>query len=256
MIELLWYDYVVIISAGCLAGAINTLAGNGSAITLAVFTEYLGLPANLANGTNRIGVLAQGWAGTFSFYRNGVLKFEGARLTIVCTCLGALAGVVAAILISNEDFKVIYRFLMVAVLVVLLVRPKRWLHQGEDKGKQIHPAFESILYLILGFYGGFIQMGMGIFYLATVVLVSRYTLIHGNAIKTFVVALYTIAVLAVFHYRGLVHWQLGSIMAIGTMTGGYFTAEFASRYSRANEVAYVVLVIIVLAALASLFFRS
>lgn len=40
-----------------LAGIINALAGNGSIITLTVLTELLGLPGNIANGTNRVGVL-------------------------------------------------------------------------------------------------------------------------------------------------------------------------------------------------------
>ena len=44
------------------------------------------------------------------------------------------------------------------------------------------PAF-----LALGFYGGFIQMGMGIFFLAAMVLGARYSIIDGNAVKIVVV---------------------------------------------------------------------
>jgi len=43
------------IAAGFLSGIINTLAGSGSVFTLPVLL-YLGLPAHIANGTNRVGI--------------------------------------------------------------------------------------------------------------------------------------------------------------------------------------------------------
>ena len=51
--ELEYYHYIIAIVGSALAGAINTLAGNGSAITLTILTELLGLPGNMANGTNK-----------------------------------------------------------------------------------------------------------------------------------------------------------------------------------------------------------
>ena len=41
---------------GIVAGFINTLAGGGSFLTLPVLM-MLGMPADVANGTNRVGVL-------------------------------------------------------------------------------------------------------------------------------------------------------------------------------------------------------
>ena len=51
------FQYVIVISGGILAGIINTLAGNGSAITLTILSEMMGLPGNIANATNRIGIV-------------------------------------------------------------------------------------------------------------------------------------------------------------------------------------------------------
>ena len=52
-----WYMYILVVLAGLVAGFINTLAGSGSLITLPLLM-FLGLPANVANGTNRISILA------------------------------------------------------------------------------------------------------------------------------------------------------------------------------------------------------
>ena len=56
--DLSWYLYPLFFFAGLLAGFINTLAGNGSVFTLSLLL-FSGMPAGLANGTNRVGALVQ-----------------------------------------------------------------------------------------------------------------------------------------------------------------------------------------------------
>jgi len=58
--------YLAVIAAGLFAGFVNTLAGSGSLITLPLLM-FLGLPANIANGTNRIGVFVQSLVSSISF---------------------------------------------------------------------------------------------------------------------------------------------------------------------------------------------
>ncbi|MFT4972598.1 MAG: putative membrane protein YfcA, partial [Saprospiraceae bacterium] len=81
--------YFIAIFGGLVAGCINTLAGNGSAITLTILTEVLGLPGNVANGTNRLGVMAQSSAATFAFYNNGKIDWERSKLYVILTTIGA-----------------------------------------------------------------------------------------------------------------------------------------------------------------------
>ena len=63
-----WYLYIAVIVAGFVAGFINTLAGSGSLITLPLLI-FLGLPANIANGTNRIAILLQNAVAIKSFHQ-------------------------------------------------------------------------------------------------------------------------------------------------------------------------------------------
>ena len=87
-----WYHYLIAISGGAIAGSINTLAGNGSAITLTILTEILGLPGNMANGTNRVGIFTQATAGSWAFYKYGKLDLGRGRLNILFTFLGKKNG--------------------------------------------------------------------------------------------------------------------------------------------------------------------
>ena len=71
--------YLIAFVGALLAGAINTLSGNGSAITLTILMEVLGLPADVANGTNRVGVLGNGVAATLGFQRQGRFQVSAGR---------------------------------------------------------------------------------------------------------------------------------------------------------------------------------
>ena len=247
-----WHHYIIAILGGTFAGAVNTLAGNGSAVTLTILTEVIGLPGNLANGTNRVGVLTQSWASSLAFYRNGKLHLGKSKLYIVSTIIGAVGGVIVAIWVSNEQFKSVFSYLMILMLFVILVKPKRWLRETDESLKP-NPWIAIPLFLALGFYGGFIQMGMGVFFLAIMVLGAKYSLLDSNVIKSFVVAAYTVVVLAIFQYKGLVDWRVGGILAIGQTTGGYLTAYYASQYPEANLWAHRLLIVVVFIAIIKLF---
>ncbi len=245
-------EFAIIIIGSFVAGCINTLAGSGSAITLAILTEIMGLPGNLANGTNRVGVIAQGSLTSLVFYKNGKLDIRRGLPIIIYVTLGSLIGVYVATIISNDQFKVVFKYLMILVLLVILVNPKRWLVQQGDIN--MLPWYLAVpLFLAVGFYGGFIQMGMGIFFIAALVLASKYSLITGNAIKGFTVAFYSIFVIGIFHYHGLIDWKAGALLAIGQMIGGYVTAQFASHYKHADVWAYRLLVLIVVLVILKLF---
>ena len=246
------WQIAIAILGGLIAGIINTFAGNGSAITLSILTEILGLPGNVANGTNRVGALLQSTTSTYVFYKNGKLNLHKSRSIIFLTILGALAGVIVAVNLPNTQFEIIFKYLMLAMLVVILVKPKRWMRDS-DTLHRMPLSLQVPIFLALGFYGGFIQMGMGIFYLAALVLIAKYDLIQANAVKIFVVFAYTGVVLALFHYRGLVDWKIGSIIAIGQATGGYFAAHVATKSPKANVWAYRILVVVVILVVLRLF---
>jgi len=251
-LDLAWYQYAIAIAGGLFAGIINTLAGSGSAITLSVLTEVMGLPGNMANGSNRIGIVGQGAVSSFLFYKNGKLNIKENRLLLVTVFIGAIVGVWVATQVSNEQFMAIFKYVMIVIFVVVLVRPKRWLIQT-DVNYKIPIWLALPLYLALGFYGGFIQMGMGVFFLIVTVLIARKSIIDSNALKSFCVLLYSVAVLTIFHFKGLVNWQVGGILAIGQVAGGYLAAEFASKYKHADVWAYRLLVIIVIVIILRLF---
>lgn len=245
--------YGIAIIGALFAGGINTLAGNGSVITLTILTEVLGLPPNVANGTNRIGVFTQCAATSWVFYKNGKLNIAQNKKYIIPVFIGAVAGGILAVTVSNEQFRAVFKFMMVFMLLAVLVKPKRWL-QKTDLNFKPKWYFYTPLLFALGFYGGFIQMGMGVFFLIIMVLGMRHNIIESNALKSFVIGVYTLLLIFVFHYQGLMDWKIGGIMAVGQTIGGYLTARFASKHKKADVIAYYLLIIVLILALIKLFF--
>jgi len=221
-----WYLVVAVIAAGFGAGFINTLAGSGSLITLPLLI-FLGLPANVANGTNRVGVLIQNMVSVGSFQQQQTLDWRGGLILAIPAIFGSLLGAQIAVNLNEQLMRQTIGALMVVMLIVILVRPKRWL-QGHPQATQKRPGWVQIaLFFAIGIYGGFIQAGVGIFLLAGLVLSIGYNLVWANAVKVLIILCFTVSALVVFVLNQQVWWGIGFLLAIGNAVGGWIAARLA-----------------------------
>jgi hypothetical protein len=241
------------IVGGFVAGGINTFAGNGSAITLGILTEVMGLPGTLANGSNRIGVLAQCITSSYQLGQSNQPLLRKNWDLIVFTILGSIIGVIIAVMISDESFKFVYKYMMIVMLVVVLIKPDKWMY-GLISAPILPRWLILVLFFILGIYGGFIQMGTGIFFLALMVLVAGRPIMEGNILKAVVIAIYTLIALLVFMYKGLVDWEAGIYLAIGQALAGWILGKYAKDSPYANKVSYYLLLIVIFIVIYRLFF--
>jgi len=236
--------FIIGLVGGALAGGMNTMAGFGSIITLSILMELMGLPANVANGTNRMSIVFASALGAYTFHKNGKLDLIKGKWYFIFMFLGAMLGIYLALIVSNEQFKVIFKFFIIFLFFILLLNPKKLLREvSEDYQMPLY--ISAPVFFALGIYGGFIQMGTGIFFLAAIVMLGRYNLVEGNGLKLFAVTAYTIIALFLFWMEGLVDWSAGLAITIGQIIGTMSTARFASKYKNANLWAYRILLIIV-----------
>lgn len=221
------------IVGGFVAGCVNTLAGNGSVITLGFLTEILGLPGNLANGTNRVGIVIQGLSSLPSFHKANRLPLVSAWRFLIWGVFGAIIGTFLAVYISPNAFYVVYKYLMLALFVFMILHGnKPWKTTLESNSL---PAWiYGVVFFVFGFYGGFIQMGMGIFLLAFMMLFMKYNILEANALKIIMVSGYTLIALIIFHFYGMVVWSIGLTIAIGQGLGGWMTAHYANKIPNAE----------------------
>lgn len=223
-----WYLYIAVVVAGFLAGFINTLAGSGSLITLPLLI-FVGLPATVANGTNRVAILLQNVVGVSSFRRQGVLSFRRGLILAVPAALGAVVGAQIAVNLDEEMMRRVIGGLMLVMLVVVLIRPKRWL-QGRPEAESAQSTWpQMLIFFAIGAYGGFIQAGVGIFLLAGLVLSAGYDLVRANAVKLLIVLSFTVFALGVFVINDQVNWLVGLVLAVGNMSGAWVASRMAVK---------------------------
>ena len=252
MEDISWAIILVSLIGSFVAGAINTLAGNGSVITLSILTDLIHLDGGVANGTNRVGVFLQSLASTKGFANNGLFDFKQSTPIILWTCIGAFFGVLTAVTISNEHFLFVFRYLMVLMLIITIFKPERWLHTKAKSSLLPSWAFPPV-FVLFGFFGGFLRLGMGLFFMAFMGLLAGYPLMVSNAIKTTVVTIFTAMALAIFAWKGLVKWEIGFVMAIGQAVGGFVTAHYGSRLQGIEVWAYRLLLLIIILSVMSHF---
>lgn len=249
------YEIILAFLAAFLAGVINTLAGNGSVITLSIMTDVLAMDAGVANATNRVGIMFQTLGTTTGFFKNNMVAWTQQKWIIIICTLGALAGVLTVVQTSNENFLFVFRYMMIVILFVVLLKPEKWIkeHAGILK---VNYWVQLPAYFVIGFYGGFIQMGAGIFMLAIMVLMSGYTIMQANVLKSILVMAFTVIVLIVFQYNSLIHWKIGLVMAAAQSVAGYLTARYASQWKNINVWAYRLLVAVIILAIISQFTKG
>ncbi len=239
-----WYIYVLIVLAGIFAGFINTLAGSGSLITLPLLIA-LGLPANVANGTNRIAILLQNVVGVSSFRYQKILDFRSSVKLVIPAVIGSVLGAFIAVDINEEIMRKTIGGLLLFMFFVILWKPSRWLR--EQQGKSPLPYWiRAIIFFVIGIYGGFIQAGVGVFLLSGLVLGAGYDLVKANAVKVLIILIYTAFALSVFILNDQVNYSYGLILAAGNMTGAFLGARVAVKWGP-KFVRYLLLATIIIA---------
>lgn len=234
----------LLIGAGVVAGVVNTLAGGGSMVALPALM-LAGLPTGAANATNRVGVLVASLSAMGGYRSSTTLGKLLDPMEIVPACLGAMAGAQAAVVL---DARLLDRVIGVALLVVLgtlFVDPRASLGGKARRA----PWWARLLgFLAVGFYGGFLQVGVGFFLLAALVLLSGRDLVSANAVKVLLVLLFTLPALGVYALSGQIDWAIGFVLAVGSSVGGWLGARLTIAGGAGMVKAAMVVTVIVFAA--------
>jgi uncharacterized membrane protein YfcA len=239
-----WEIITLLIFAGFLTGVVNTFAGSGTVISYSLFM-FLGLPVSHANGTVRMGVILQTLAAAINFNRKKVLDVKKGLLLGIPITLGSILGAQIAVSIDKDIFEKIVAIVLILMLFFLFKNPDKWIKEKKEISSKNPTKWHYLIYFLIGIYGGFIHMGVGIFLLAALVLISGYDLVKANALKIFTVFLYSPFVLIVFMLNGHIDYAMGLFSSIGNLIGGIIASYFAIKQG-ANFVRGILIVVIIL----------
>ena len=217
---------LLLVVAGVAAGFVNTIAGGGSIFTLPSLM-LLGLPADVANGTNRVGVLIQCVAAVRGFNRHNKLDRSAGVPILIPLVVGGLLGSGLASVIPAGVLKPVLLGTMMAMTLLIVLKPST-IPDITESSLTVQQKPIALFWLFLsGVYGGFIQAGVGFLLLTALAGVLRYDLVRANALKMLCTLVITLVALLVFIYQDQVKWLPGIILGIGSVIGVKLSVKFA-----------------------------
>ena len=209
---------------GIAAGFINTVAGGGSVITIPVLVEVVG--ANFANGSLRIAIFMQNISGVLGFARHRAVMWHLVTPLLIPTVVGAVGGAWLATQLSAGAIKRVFAVAVVLVALTVLLKPKGW---EESDTPRLRQPWTSLVFLGVGFYGGFVQAGVGFLFLAALVPGLGLGLVKGNGVKVVLIFGYLVFALPLFIGAAQVDWAAGTLVGSGSMIGAYLASTMAVK---------------------------
>ena len=238
------YGIIILFVVGAVAAFINVNAGGGSSLTLPVLI-FLGLDPSVANGTNRVAILFQNISAVYAFKKEKFYELKNSLILSALTLPGAIIGAVTAVSISDKLFETILGVIMIFIIITMLLPKKKM-----DKTSSDFAIDWKIIVamIVVGFYGAFLQVGVGFLLMAAFQYLMKLDLIRVNMHKVFVVFVFTLPALLVFVLTDNVNWFFGLTLSAGNAFGGWWGAKLSVKKGE-KLIKFVLIVAILIMAL-------
>jgi uncharacterized protein len=231
---------IILFAVGAIAAFINVNAGGGSSLTLPVLI-FLGLDPTVANGTNRVAIIFQNISAVHSFKNEKFFELKNSLILSALTLPGAIAGAIIAVQIGDEVFEKILAVIMILIIITMLLPQKK----VEKTNQNFRIDWKiTLAMIIVGFYGAFIQVGVGFLLMASFQYLMKLDLIRVNMHKVFVVFVFTIPALIIFILTDNINWYYGLTLSAGNAFGGWWGAKLSVK--KGEKLIKVVLIVAIL----------
>jgi len=218
----------ILFVSGLAAGFINAVSGGGSMLTLPALI-FVGISPGIANGTNRVAVVAQNIAALITYHRLQVADHRLAFSLCVPTTIGAVLGALISIRLDDGQFRTALGVALLFLVGPVLLEPRLRVRFAPQQQAFRESWKLWAVFFVIGVYCGFLQVAAGLFFLLVLSLVGGIDLILANSIKVTVMLCTTAAALLVFIADSKVIWSTGLLLAAANALGASLGAHWGVR---------------------------
>ncbi len=218
------WQLALLTGVGVIAGWLNVMAGGGSMLTMPIML-FMGLPGPVANGTNRIAILAQNISATANFRRKGFRELKLGISLSLAAIPGAVAGAMIGVRLQGELFDQVLAIIMIGMMILMMTDGGKTTPQPSHQPTRKQLILGHLCMVGAGVWGGFIQIGIGFILMPILNRVMGLDLVRVNALKVFIILCYTVVALAVFASQVEILWVAGLALALGNSIGGWLGAH-------------------------------
>tara|TARA_R110001592_G_scaffold52511_8_gene160684 strand:- start:377 stop:1141 length:765 start_codon:yes stop_codon:yes gene_type:complete len=254
MLEMSFSYICLLVGTGFLAGIINTMAGGGSNLTIPALM-ILGLPADIANATNRVSVFFQSLTAAKGFKSHGKLDIPDLKMVVGITLIGGLVGAALASYMPEYLLKPTLLGAMILMAGIIVFKPSAIaVPEGTEAHKVLEHKSSIPMLLLAGFYGGFVQAGVGFILIAAIAGSLRYDLVRANGLKIVCTLAFTGLALLIFIARDQIWWIPGLTLACGSIVGAHLAVKITINISQ-KTLKWFLFIMTIFASLAAIFVK-
>lgn len=222
---------ILLLSAAFVAGALNSVAGGGSFLTLPALV-FTGMPPVVANATGTVALLPGYASGAWGF-REDLQAPPGLslRTLVVLSLVGGAMGATLLLVTDDRTFSKVVPWLLLIATMLFAGGPMLLRKIKSSPTSHASATKSAAGMLAVSIYGGYFNGGLGILLLALFGLLGQTNLNAMNGMKNVVSALLTAIAVAIYAWGGVVAWPQTLVMMIAATAGGYFGARVARRIS-------------------------
>lgn len=241
----------LLFGAAFVAGLVDSIAGGGGLITVPVLMG-IGLPPQIALGTNKLQASFGSGSAMLHFVRAGTVKMSDCWTGIIWTTIGAALGVWGVQLLDATLLKQLIPWFLALIALYTLLSPKLGAEDSHARMKQ--GPFYFVFGLSIGFYDGFFGPGTGSFWTMALMMLLGCSMMRATATTKVMNFTSNFVALIFFLSVGQVRFLEGIVMGIGQFLG----ARIGSRLVITGGTAFIrpVFITMVLALVARLIYQN
>ena len=213
---------LVLVVAGFLGAFINVMAGAGSIVVITTML-FLDIPSLEALSTFRVALVFQSFLGARLLHKKHK-KIDLDWRIFVPILAGCAVGAHYSAFLSQIVFDYILTGVIVFVALFIILHHHNLIHY-----MKIPLWLEFSIFLLIGFYGGLVQVGTGFLLLAGLHLVKRQDLISANATKLLITMIYSVVAVGILAYHGKIFWHYAPALIVGGCLGSYVSCHLAIK---------------------------
>lgn len=229
---------------GLIAGFIDAIAGGGGLITVPTLILFMGAGATVI-GTNKIVGFTAAFLALIVYARKGHLDWRSSALFTVFISVGSFLGSKVSPFLPPQFFKFLVLITCPLILVVVF-KKDLWIARTPQETAQAKGQSNTIALIVsglsVGFYDGAWGPGGGTFMFLSLLFVAKQPLLMAIAGSKVANSASAGASLLGYALDGHVQYIPGLIMALGSGTGAFVGARFASK--KAAQIVRPVLAIV------------
>lgn len=214
-----------------LAGFVDSVAGGGGLISLPAYL-FVGFPAHLASGTNKVVNATGTCVAAGKYIKNGNVRPKAALLAAAGSLIGSAIGTNIAVLLDENVLKAVILLALPAVAVTLavkkdFVRDDRLPQRTFTKRGEAAACFT--IGLVAGCYDGVIGPGTGTLLIMAFSLVLRMDLLNASGCAKVGNLASNLAACVIWIMNGQVYFKIVIPAAACSILGNWLGARYAIR---------------------------